>query len=136
VLTLPYQTLFTAHDYLVLLPIIDRDQTAEKFFGANEWVGQYATHPQPLRASRYRIVKLNRTLLTIAKIGEWLLGGRLGDWVERKAKQYQQKRIFANPITAHPDGRIAVTDDELAFHPHSVETKILTQYQERLRAIQ
>ena len=64
-----------------------------------------------------------------------MLNNRLGNRLEKLARDYQSRRIANNPVTRQAGGRVIFTDEQLEFHPHSVETQIIKSYNERLQKL-
>ncbi|MBI3046574.1 MAG: hypothetical protein HYY86_03515 [Candidatus Harrisonbacteria bacterium] len=98
--------------YESLIPVYGSPEAIQKFFDANsDWMGSqriYQDNP------RHKYKKSG----WIKCFREWLLGGRFGDWAERKLKAIQIKRIERNLKTqiGHKP-RIIFNDNELEFHP-------------------
>jgi hypothetical protein len=71
----------------------------------------------------------------VAWIGEKILNTFVGGIFERMVKWVQQRRIRENPITHEPGGRVIFTDEKLEFHPRSVETLIISRYNELIKNV-
>ncbi len=130
-LAISHESIFTAQVYARLIPIYDRD-VMQKFWTANIWLNKFIYHFGPDGRSIRRTVRPSRSIRLIARLGEMLLDTRVGEWVERLARWYQQRRIIANPLTHEPGGRVIATDAQLEFHPRSVEPTIIARYNEWL----
>ncbi len=97
--------------YQSLVPLVGSADKIGEFFAANEdWAA-----PMP----KYNGGDL-RNPSFIRAVLELILGGRFGDWAEKKFKAYQIKRVergMAETPTFKP--RIIYSDIELEFHPHT-----------------
>lgn len=109
--------------YQNLVPVYGDPEKINSFFAANQdWMGE-RVYTDDLR-HKYRGPSF------VEKIRECLLGGRLGDWLERRLKNFQVKRIergLAESAGYKP--RLIYTDAELEFHPH---TKRIEEYLQQL----
>lgn len=132
-LTMKHQSMYTAHTYTHLIPIFDLRDMAAKFFRDNIWVNAYVFQAQPSLEFVRRSVHRNKFLQGIARGIEYILDTWVGGWVERAAARYQRRRIGHNPVTHSPHGRITYTDQELEFHPHSIERSIIDTYNANLK---
>ena len=70
----------------------------------------------------------NKFFLTFAKFCEAILDSVPGDLIEGILRNIQQGRIEGDPVTYQSGGRVIFTDQELEFHPHSFEVKVLERY--------
>ncbi len=97
--------------YQNLVPIFGESEKVNKFFAANQdWLGG-RVYVDDLR-------HIHRSGSWVKKLREWLLGGKFGDWLERKLKIIQVARIersFGTEAGYKP--RIIYNDNELEFHP-------------------
>lgn len=59
--------------------------------------------------------------LRIQNLTEKLFRTGLGIWIEKELEKYQKKRI-------HTDQYVRVSEDELSFHPHSKQEKLLLDF--------
>jgi len=71
----------------------------------------------------------------LRKSQEFILDGKLGDWLESFLKKIQTKRIEKDPLTYRAGGRVTFDDNQLEFHPESPEKNILEKYNQRLREL-
>ncbi len=126
-LEIPHESLYNAQTYAHLVPIAINPTLAGEFFVANLWINKFVYNFTPHQQAIRRTVRKSPILLTVAKFLERFLN-TAGDTFERWARQYQQKRIAANPATHAPGGRVIYTNTELEFHPHSFERVILDRY--------
>lgn len=127
-LAIHHQSLYAAAVYNDMVPIMTRGDIVERFYTANPWLLKYFVRV-PIRRSYVRkIVRPSDALMNVRAIGEWLLGGSLGRTIEWMFRRWQQKRIFANPLTHTTGGRVVATQKHLEFHPHSAEVSVIADY--------
>ncbi|MBD3282293.1 MAG: hypothetical protein GF387_01665 [Candidatus Portnoybacteria bacterium] len=120
-----YPSLYTAQLYAFLTPLFDRGGVLADFFRENDWLGRYL-YSSNFVVSDQRKVN-NRVMVFFAKIQEFVLGGFLGNWLERLFRFFE-KKYQGSPVGGY--GRIVVDDNSLEFHPNSPEKKILDKYNE------
>lgn len=106
--------------YDSLVPIYGKSEIIQKFYDANaDWMGERRIYQND---TRHKYKKSN----WIKKSREWMLAGKLGDWLEKKLKTIQIKKIEADLKIRHTyKPRIIFNDNELEFHPH---TKRIEEY--------
>jgi hypothetical protein len=134
-LQIKHESLYNAQTYAHLVPMLISPDLGGKFFSANLWINKYLYNFTPHQQTIRRTVRPSSFLKGIAKISEFVFQGSIGDMTERLARSFQQKRIWANPITHAPGGRVVYTDTELEFHPHSFEKVILNHYNTTTRQL-
>jgi len=102
--------------FSVLVPIFNKAATYKNYVNANRWMEQAGFKVK--QGIEIRPLKNSAIFGYIQKFGEMLLGGKFGNFIEKKLKKYQEKRILKNPIThSSPEGRVRISDKELCFHP-------------------
>ncbi|MEX1064171.1 MAG: hypothetical protein WD898_01775 [Candidatus Paceibacterota bacterium] len=128
---IPYGSMYNAQTYINLVPIFIRDEeTLKNFQRENGWVLTYVFDwPEAVQEKKIG----NGFAGMIGKAKEWFLNNRFGDFLENMARRYQSVRIERNPLTKKAGGRVIFTDEQLEFHPESVEDKIIERYNQRLR---
>ena len=138
-LNLPFRNLADASTHFHLIPLI-LDVNSEistfknifdKFWLKNKWVRDYLEFFPEVESRNQRIVKPNKFLLILAKIGEILLNSYFGNWLEKKLAKFQTTRIKKR-IYSKEKGRIITDDTQLIFHPDSPEKKIIEQYNKNI----
>lgn len=121
--------LYIAHEVAQMLPLYGQS-ICETLREQNRWIGHHlpnATHPfyptahRPLGAR-----KIVKTAL------EWVLGGRLGDWLEGW-EQRRKMRRFQPDLTA-PQSAARLDGTQVKGHFNDHGAVILRQYHERLIA--
>ena len=111
--------------YKNLVPVYGEPVVIQKFFDANaDWLQERRRY----KSDQRHVYKKKRL---VARIREWLLKGKFGDWLEKILKAIQITRIensLKNQSGYKP--RIIYSDNELEFHPH---TQRIEQYLEKLK---
>lgn len=128
VLNIKHESLYNAQTYAHLVPMAVSPALAGKFFAENLWINKFVYNFTPHQQTIRRTVRPSRFLRSLAKIIEFIFQRRIGDTLDRLAREYQQKRISTNPATHAAGGRVIYTNTELEFHPHSFERTILDHY--------
>lgn len=137
-LEIPFHSLYNAHTYLDLIPLINRFAVFERFFDQNAWVRRYVTGDadagnSSLSTYSFPYRKVFEYLARIKRsVCESLLQGKIGDGLEHLTKRLQWYLIRNNPLTGKSGGRIQAQDFQLEFHPQSKERIILEAYRKRL----
>ncbi len=126
-LSISHESLYNAQTYAHLVPISIHPTLAGEFFVANLWINKFVYNFTPHQQVIRRAVKKSTVLRGIARSLEIFMNPA-GNVMERWAREYQQKRIAANPATHAPGGRVIYTTTELEFHPHSFERVILDHH--------
>lgn len=144
-LHISYRSIYTAQTYNNLVPIFVSDwRFIDDFKKTNTWVQDYVCRwniectdsvevSVEVKPQQRKRQKENTSIL--AKIGEVFLNSRLGNWLEKLARDYQSRRIASNPVTGQAGGRVIFNDEQLEFHPHSIETQIINDYNSRLEKL-
>ena len=133
-LAISSRSLYSAQVYSHLKPVLG-EELLGKFYADNSWMYRYifrANHGEELIRRN-----LSRSpLLSFKKnFWEWILGGRIGNLVEKILRYFQQERIRKNPITYEAGGRVIWNDSELEFHPRSYEAVAIQKYNWGLRRL-
>ncbi|MEK7138121.1 MAG: nucleotidyltransferase domain-containing protein [Patescibacteria group bacterium] len=134
-LGITHESLYNAQTYAHLVPLAVSPTLAGKFFAENLWINKFVYNFTPHSQTIRRTVRPSGLLKGIARTIEFVCQGRTADLFERWARQYQQKRISANPATHAPGGRVVYTNTELEFHPRSFERVILDHYNATTRQL-
>lgn len=114
--------------YQRLVPVYGSQATLQAFYDANsDWAGPLRYQPD----LRHR----HRASSLLARLLQWCLGGKLGDGLETKLKEYQVRRIERSGIASEQVAHqmrisgaqqrakvklaplINYSDEELEFHP-------------------
>jgi len=102
-----------AQEYSQIAPLFEINDTYQKFIKANSWIKKYNLKfkVQTLKCKESPIPAL------IRRLGEFILNGRLGNYLEEKLKEYQKQRILKDKRTYKEKSRIIISDRMLYFHP-------------------
>ncbi|MBP9821847.1 MAG: nucleotidyltransferase domain-containing protein [Candidatus Pacebacteria bacterium] len=134
-LGIKHESLYNAQTYSHLVPMAVSPALSGKFFAENLWINKYVYNFTPHQQTIRRSVRPNRLFFLISRTLEFIGSGSLGNALEKKVCEYQQKRISSNPSTHASGGRVVYTKTELEFHPHSFEKIILNRYNETTRRL-
>ena len=105
---------YHAWDYCGLMPLVDIANTYQQYLDKNRWTQKLG---HPMRENR-RMLSPSHFLSFLRNLSEKILGGDLGDWVEKILRRYQRRRILSDKRTMMaPKGKIRISDRELCFHP-------------------
>lgn len=97
--------------YQSLVPIMGDEDKIKRFFDENDWV-------DPKRIYKRDVRYIEASTSSIKRFLEHILGGKMGDVLEKTLKRMQVARIEAGLIKAlGTKGRVYWSDDELEFHP-------------------
>lgn len=133
----PIRTLYTAMLYTHLVPLAGL-HLYKRFQQVNSgWLKRFVMYPEvpPLPPAQY-VAPLrqgyggrpfSQLMLFVKRVIERLLGEPLFDVLERKAEKLQ-RRVVAEHTVPGQAGRIALSDQELAFHPDSKEASLLALF--------
>jgi len=103
---------YTASDYSKAKPLWETNNIYAKYIKINDWI--YKKFKNKIKVDKPEI-KISKILSILQKILEKIFDS---NWLERKLKVYQVKRIKSDPRTKNsPKGSIFVSDKELRFHP-------------------
>ncbi|MEK7616174.1 MAG: hypothetical protein AAB420_03140 [Patescibacteria group bacterium] len=122
-LHIPFHSMYTAHLYANLVPLIavDRDDL-KKFREANTWVRDYAS---VWNMPENKIVPQGLSFAL-----QWLCEIFIGTKLEAWSARYQRHRIESKANVIRPGGHLVYNDNMLAFHLGSSEAEILRKYED------
>ncbi len=92
-LRLQRRNLFIAHDLAQMVPLVGHGVYAE-MRAANGWASEYLPQAQAPRRAEPELLP-TRWQAALRRCGEWLLGGRLGDALERWERERKLRRFAA-----------------------------------------
>ncbi len=123
---------FIAHEVAQMVPLYGSD-VYEQFRNANVWV---KTHlPNAEGSFRGKMVyRMGWAGRLVKRLGEFILGGRLGDWLEHWEQRRKLKRFAADLQTPRSAARLDHTQVKGHFQDHG--TRVLEEYAARLRQYQ
>lgn len=108
------QNRYHAQDYTQMVPLFDIGGMYEKFIEKNKWMEQFGFF-KPRRAIA---LVHSPTLTRVRKIGEFILSGFLGDWLENFFRHYQLRHLKKEyPDLNEPNSTIIANDNEIRIHP-------------------
>src|SRR3989344_239940 len=124
-LHIPFHSMYTAKLYANLVPLmaVDHDDL-KKFHEANSWVLGFVGR---WKMREDQIVQQGLSF-AIQWMGELILG-LFGRKIENAVARYQKRRIGNKTNNIYLGGHLTFTDNALAFHSRSSESKILAQYE-------
>ena len=128
-LHIPFESLYNAQTYAHVTPLYYRSQIiVAKFYEQNKWVKKFLPNCDWPPLFQFRTVKTKWTFSVSKKIVEFILDFfRLSGTLEKLARKLQKSRIDTNL-----PGRITVSDEQLEFHPYSVEKDIVEKFNQKI----
>lgn len=123
------RNLFIAHDLAQMVPLVGRAVYAD-MRAANQWSVEYLPHAQtpPRDEPELRHPDWQRAL---QRCGEWLLGGRLGDGLERWERD--RKLLKFAPAAGQSSSAAELDADRVKGHFDDHGHPILQQFDERVQ---
>ncbi|MBI4080885.1 MAG: hypothetical protein HY430_03900 [Candidatus Levybacteria bacterium] len=116
------QNLYSAHEVVQLVPLVEREKAYERFVGANAWVFQFLPNSKTLiQQNKAHIVKRQTNYFSNAAYAVLVV-------VEPFAKLLQMILIRRHKTTETIDQFL------LAFHPVDYQKKVEKAFQKRLQA--
>jgi len=95
-----------------LVPVID-DGVFEEFKRGNQWIGKFLG---PVNFRRSRLILNNGFYGFLGGVFEFLLRGRLGNFIERKLMGWQLRRSRKKAKQVDVDASLIVSEGILKFH--------------------
>lgn len=118
-IALPPPDIYLIYWISQLIPLINRDQTLEKFWQANRWIKNYlANFSFETQLPDYRQIKISFWAEKLRRFLEIIMSGCLGDWRERIFRRLQLRKMKGNLLSRRWEGGTAVivSDKMLKFH--------------------
>ena len=149
-LEIKFKSLYNAQTYAHMVCLIDNysspsallvvngvptQEVGTEFQKANLWIKDYLYFYPPIQNQNQKFIKSNKILKSLAKFGEFLLDGKIGNRIEKFLKNIQLNHIERHPLRRKKGGRIVADDFQLEFHPDSPEKEILEKYNEKISAL-
>lgn len=117
----------SAQEYGRLTPIFEVEPLYSQFLKDNRWLEDYlASYPWPGNFNAKRI-KPFFLFEVVRKFGEWVLGGRMGEKIEKLAGQWQWRRIMRKKEQG-PADQVHVSGQRLIFHPGSKGYELMKNF--------
>jgi len=106
---------YHAQDYTQMIPLFDVGGMYDQFIEKNKWMEKFG-YFKPRRASA---LVYSPFLNNLRKIGEFILGGMLGDVLENIYRNYQLTHLKKEfPDLNEENSTIIANDKEIRIHPH------------------
>lgn len=125
-LALRQQDLFVAHELFQMVPLHGAE-TYRRLLAENAWARVLLPNAEP------RAVPADPPPAFPRRLAEWLLGGAVGEWIER----WEARRKIARfqPEAAEPGGEAVFTADECKGHLDGHGARTLARYERRLEQL-
>jgi len=127
----------SAQEYGRLTPILEIEKGIYlNFIQANIWLADFLkNYPWPNDITDKKIRSLESFNL-VRRIFEWLLGGRMGDRLEKSVGQWQTKRINKKRQKEQTDlDQVFVNNDCLMFHPQSKSDRLMKEFNLKMQLL-
>ncbi len=122
------RTLYIAHEVAQMTPLFGRE-VYDRLRDANGWTFEHMPNARyPLHAGE--MARLNRAERWIKHAVEWVLGGRLGDWLEGWERRRKMARFAAAAKSA--ESTAILGDSQVKGHFNDHGGRVLAQYRRRL----
>jgi len=131
-LKLPYQSMYTALEYARIVPLFGEKQCWKFRTENKEWIEKYLVWTLSDSTKHIKTVKQFFVLNVIKRVGEFVLSGFVGDFVEKWLGNEQKKRITRGIEASETGGRVIASAMHLEFHPHSKEAPLLKAFNEKM----
>lgn len=125
----------SAQEYGRLTPILEIEKGLyQKFLQKNSWLNQYLNfYPWPQEETAKKIEN-SSALSLIRKAAEWLLKGKVGDWLEKQLAEWQTRRIKQKNET-QPADQVYISNHCLMFHPQSKSYQLMQNWQAKIETL-
>ncbi|HRY52946.1 MAG TPA: hypothetical protein P5089_03880 [Candidatus Portnoybacteria bacterium] len=121
----------SAQEYGRLTPILEIQKGSyAKFVGANNWLSSFLkNYPWP-NSRNAKKIKAPLFFSWLRQTAEALMGGRIGDTLEKIAGQWQKKRINKKRLLEQSGAQdqVFVSDYCLMFHPQSKSDRLMKEF--------
>jgi hypothetical protein len=121
------RNLFIAHEIAQMMPIAGL-RAYDAFLRCNTWIFDYLPNWTP--ADGTTIQKENECT-RIKLLGERLLGGTLGEWLERHEQHYKHRKLLQNQTNKNVSSAAQLDSDQIKGHFNDHGKRILQAYSER-----
>ena len=138
-LKIPFESLYNAQSYLHLINVYNSKEDKKlfrKFQEENKWIRKYAGNYELTELGGFRSIKRSKILNSISKFSEFILAGKVGDYLENALSKIQSNKIKKDPLYKKSGGRITINDDQLEFHPDSHEANIIPEFNRRMKELE
>lgn len=140
-LLIPFESLYNAHTYIDLIPLVNKEHVFEVFFRKNRWIRTYFLgKTRKEKSEEYisafpRFYIMEKIMKFVNEIEEIFFSGLVGDAFEWFIKRLQMYIMRRNSLREKTGGRIYIGDVQLEFHPASKEKVILERYNKKLQEL-
>lgn len=135
-LAIPFRSLYTAELYAHVTNVFVNDELIfNKFQRENAWVGDFLINFREVELPTGRSLRRAAIFGVFARLGEMILGGRLGDWLEKRLGAWEGARIRRSKLFKQKGGRITIDETQLEFHPDSHESFLIPEFNRRMQAL-
>lgn len=122
---------FTATELLTVIPITN-EALYQRFWEANLWLKEVYPQAQPRQTARDREPRY-----VLKPLLEWLLGGRLGRWIDQRSMRTFQRRADRNYKAnyAEKDYKVAFKSKKHVskYHEKNFQRRVMDRYEELQR---
>lgn len=115
-----------------LLPLYDPNNMSSVILEKNTWAKKFIPHMWGHYQEPHRLFVQDAYVSKIIKaIGEYILGGALGNWCEQKARTFQKNKMKQNEKKhkASASRSVIISDQMLKFHENDRRDQFKTQWQ-------
>lgn len=116
------QNLYTAHEIVQILPILNKNNTYGKFLSANAWIKKFLPNSLDIKKLSNRVIEKKKPTYQFTQLLNYPL--TLLEWIAKK--------IQLTSINKHKSTE-TISDNFLAFHPFDYKEKVLEEYKRRLK---
>jgi hypothetical protein len=118
----------SAQEYGRLTPILEIEPGLyQKFIRANNWLGDFLEFYPWSNEQTAKKIKPAKFLSISRRLAEWLLKGKIGDWLENWFGRWQTRRIRQKNET-QPSDQVYVSNQCLMFHPQSKSYELMKRF--------
>jgi len=137
-LRIPFESLYNAQSYLHLINVYNDKKDKElfkKFQEENKWIRKYVSNYELAELGGFRSIKRSKMLNSISKFSEFILAGKMWNYLENVLSKIQSNKIRKDPLYEKGGGRITINNDQLEFHPNSHEANIIPEFNRRMKEL-
>jgi len=136
-LKINFPSLYNAQTYVHLFPVLGDKDLFDCFQRENSWIKNWVLFYPHVGNLKY--LKPSLFFKSFARLGELVLSGTWGNFIERTFAQWQKKIMNRSQTSTNllksdfnKLGRITVDDTQLEFHPNSPEAWIIDGYNKKM----
>jgi predicted nucleotidyltransferase len=131
------QNLASANVFLRTVPVLNKKEYGEFFKKNTFWIEKYFQKAQEkFQIKNLRSIKKNRLFLFIKNLLEFLLSGKIGDFIEKHLAFWQKNRIQKKIKKEQSVTNLIFTDEILMFHwPKPRNSEVMEKYKKTVNGI-